>query len=299
MMSVYTVIKFFLVVGWLLGMGWLIRFEAFPHLFEETARGYEALTRDVPALSDNWMRVMAGDKHVGYLHSSTQIDEANGREELALESDLVLRIRLGGTERILKLESEVRLNERSEFLHSRLWCSIGGMLEGEMSLRPEEGSDAFDLTLHIEFEELPEMRISRVIEIPQNVIVASPMLDNGLRSLRPGQTMRFRTLDPFSADGGIRTLVLRGEEVSEEERAQFDEDRGEVRKISMVLGDLTMNAWMDEYGRTLRQETPLGVTLVLSTPRESVQIPKGSALDFQDLLSNSPMSSFPQLPVAP
>lgn len=298
-MPLFSVIKYTLVLGWILAMGWLIRFEAFPHWFEDFSRGYPALTRDLPALRDNWMKVFAGDKHVGYLNSTTQLVEEDSREEVSLASQLLLRLRWGGEVRIMKLRSEVRLNEQSHLLNSRLEGSIGGVLDGSMTLRPEEGGSRFRLSVLVEFKDLPDIRFSRPIEVPSNVIVASPMLDNGIRSLRPGETMRIRTLDPFSADGGIRTLVLRGEKDPDWEETTMEGETLAVRKITLTMGELTMNAWLDEYGRTLRQETPFGLTLVLSTPSDSVQIPDDAALDFQDLMSNSPLPSFSTFPETP
>jgi hypothetical protein len=280
-------------------MGWLIRFEAFPHWFEETSRGYETLTHDLPALRDSWMKVFADDRHVGYVHSSTQIEEVEGREQLALNSQMVLRLLLGGEPRMLRFHSEVRLNGDSEFLRSSLSCSISGLLKGEISLEPEPGDTRYRMRLEMELETMPDVRLSRLIEVPRDVIVASPLLDNGLRALRPGQVMRIRTLDPFSVDGSTRTLVLRGEKDDGWNEVTMDGERLDVRKVSMTLGDIRLNAWLDEYGRTLRQETPFGLTLVLSDSNKAVQIPGENSLDFSELLNRSPLSSFSEFPVAP
>ena len=291
--------KTLLVLTWLAAMGWLIRFEAYPNMFEDTARGYEELTRDLPALRDTWMKVIAGNRHVGYVHSSTHIDESDEQEHLVLSSQMVLRLDFGGIERILRLTSEVRLNAQSEFLSSTLRCSASGLMNGEMTLRPEPNDTRFRLKLDVSLENAPDIRLSRLIDIPEDVIVASPLLDNGLTSLRPGQTLRIKTLDPFSADGSTRTMVLRGEKDNEWENVTLDGEELDVRKVSVTLGEIKLYAWLDEYGRTLRQETPFGLVLVNSDSQQAVQLPDENAFDFRELLNRSPLSSFSDFPVTP
>jgi hypothetical protein len=298
-MSFSSTSKTLVILVWLIAVGWLIRFQAFPHWLEETARGYEALTRDLPALRDSWLKVFSGDQHVGYVHSSTQIEEIDSTEQLALNSQMVLRLRLNGEERILRLTSDVRLNAQSEFLNSNLKFSVSNLVNGEMTLIPEENDTRFRLSLEVNPMGGREIRLTRLVEVPDDVIVASPLLDNGLISLRPGQTLRIRTLDPFSADGSTRTLVLRGERDNDWKNVTLDGETLEVRKVSMTLGDIRLNAWLDEYGRTLRQETPFGLTLVYSDSRRAVQIPDENMLDFHELLNGSPLSSFSRFPVTP
>jgi hypothetical protein len=296
-MSAFPLLKTLLWVIWIVSMGWLIRFEAFPQWFEETARGYETLTHDLPALRDSWMKVFAGEEHVGYVHSATQVQEQDGQEQLFMESRLVLNLRLTEERRVLYLDTQVTLDGNARFLRSRLWGSITGLLQGEMSLTPTETPNRFRLDLDLKIANVPDVSFSRTVEVPPDVIVASPLLDNGFRSLRPGQTLRFRTLDPFSADGSTRMLVLRGEDGADWNDVEMDGEILEVRKVSATLGEITVTAWLDSYGRTLRQETPFGLTLMLSDARKAVEVPEDAALDFQQLLQHSPLSPYSNLPV--
>jgi hypothetical protein len=92
-------------------------------------------------------------------------------------------------------------------------------------------------------------------------------------------------------------LVLRGEDGADWNDVEMDGEILEVRKVSATLGEITVTAWLDSYGRTLRQETPFGLTLMLSDARKAVEVPEDAALDFQQLLQHSPLSPYSNLPV--
>jgi hypothetical protein len=65
------------------------------------------------------------------------------------------------------------------------------------------------------------------------------------------------------------------------------------------MGEITLRAWVDDYGRVMRQETPFGLVLVASTAQQAMQIPSGNAVEPLSLLKNNLITSWPPMPIPP
>lgn len=297
----YRILKSVIIAVWIGCTAWLIRFEAYPQWFEDTVQGYKELARELPAIRDSWLKVMVEDKHVGYAHSSTQIDEKDGEEVIVMSSQLYLRLLMPTGISDLRMRSEIRLDAREEFQASTLRFFLQDFVDGEINLnRVDARKNLVSIVGEVKVLQLPPFKIDRTFELPSEAIVSSPLLDFGLSQLKPGEELRIRTLDPFSFGGSTQTLVLRGE--AQEVWPEGPEGTEiKVYKVSMNLDqyNLSMNAWIDEYGRVLRQETPFGVHLVYSTSSQAGQIPEESALELNTFLSSSPIPTLQALPFTP
>lgn len=103
-----------------------------------------------------------------------------------------------------------------------------------------------------------------------------------MRNLRAGQQLRMRTLDPLSLSGETREMVLRGEG---DDRIVLRNGREhEARRMSMTVGDMSMNVWVNEHGLVLKQETPFGLTMEVGEVSEVIRIPETNALNLLELL---------------
>jgi len=300
-LCMFRILKTVILAVWIGCTAWLIRYEAYPELFEDTVQGYRALARELPAIRDSWLKVMEGDRHVGYAHSSTQIDEQDGEEVIVMSSQLYLRLRAQTTADILELRmrSEIRLDAREEFKDSSLRIFVPDLATGSLTIeRVNPGDDRVRLQAKLEILNLPPFSFDQTFALPGEAIVASPLLDIGLSRLRKGEELRIRTLNPFAFDGSTQTLLLRGEG-SETWPEGPEGEPITVSMVTMELEDVTLRAWVDEFGRVLRQETPLGFHLEYSTSSQAVQVPDDAALDLNTFLSSSPLPSLPALPFTP
>ena len=91
-MPMSALCKLLLLSVWLGCMGWLLRFEAYPEWFTGDALGYKTLSKQMPALRDSWMKLSYDGQHVGYSHSSVEMEEVDQEEQLLLRNTLFLRV---------------------------------------------------------------------------------------------------------------------------------------------------------------------------------------------------------------
>jgi len=269
-----------LVLGaWLGSMGWLIRFEAYPHLFDETVQGYRELSRDLPAIRDTWMKVFSNGDHVGYLHSFIEMKDVKGEEELNMTTELVLRIYFNGRKETLRFNNTIRLNARHELLGSESGFFLAG-LSGDLFLTPLEKPGEYEMKI-----EVNDLSFNRTVSIPEEAIISSPFMDQGLRSVKSGQTLRVRAVDPFSMSSELTTIEIRG--ISSKTTTLPGENQTlKVTRVETHFDDLVVVSDVDQFGRILWQKTPFGLTFRISTADQAVDIPDHHALDPAELFSS-------------
>lgn len=275
MTGITLLLKSALLLIWLGSLGWLIRYEAFPHWFEDTVQGYRTLTRDLPAVRDSWMKIYAGDVHVGYANSSVELEEVDGREELILQSQFQLMVEMPDGIHPLRVSSSVHIHSQQHLAHFTVQFHFQRM-QGGVEGRRAEG-DQFDVELRA-----GNAQMRRRLTIPRDVVINSPFAEAAMRNLRTGQQVRMRTLDPLSLGGETREMILRGE--GQERIALRNGREVDARRMSMTLGDVTMGVWLNEYGMVLKQETPFGLTMEMGDVSEAIRIPDENALNLLDLL---------------
>jgi hypothetical protein len=95
------------------------------------------------------------------------------------------------------------------------------------------------------------------VEIPDDVVVYSPMVQMALTKLRPGQTYSLKTMDPLTMDPTTVSIkAIRREPLALGTNRWDDATVLEIRDRDIVI-----QTWIDSAGRVLRQETPFGWTL--------------------------------------
>lgn len=265
----WTFLKLALFSLWLGALSWLIRREAFPHLFEDGAAGYRTMMRELPAVRDQWMKVLADGQHVGYANSSLELEEVDQQEELVLRSQFVILLRMPNGPEQIRFTS--RVNIRSDqtlrgFDAKVQFQTLEGTVQG---LRAER--DQFDVTLS-----LGTLGMQRRVTIPDHAVISGPFGEFGMAPLRPGQEMRMRTFDLFSLSGESSDVFLRGEAI-ETLRTGLGEQ--ETFRILVSSGEISFRVWINEFGQVIRQETPFGLTLEAATVQDAIRIPREAALD--------------------
>jgi hypothetical protein len=275
MSGISAFLKLILLLAWLGSMGWLIRYEAFPHWFEDTVQGYRTLTRDMPAVRDSWMKIYSGDVHVGYANSTVELEEVDGREDLVLKSQFQLMVEMPDAVTPLRVSSAVHIRNQHQLSHFEVQFHFQRM-QGHVEGRRVEG-DVFEVELSA-----GNAQMRRRVTIPPDVVLNSPFAETAMRNLRPGQQLRMRTLDPLSLSGETREMVLRGGGSGKITLRNGSEH--EARRMTMTVGDMTVNVWINEHGMVLKQETPFGLTMEAGEVSEAIRIPEENALNVLDLL---------------
>jgi len=235
------------------------------------------------------MKIMAEDRHVGYINSSIELEDRGGDEVLVMASQVHLRMNLQGLTEILRVSNRVILSARHELLSSESSFSLGRM-SGELLLEPTGRGEMFDMRVVFN-----DISFNRQIRIPEGVVLFSPLLDSSIREVRPGRSYRLRTVDPFSFTGELQTIEVRGLATKRIEM-ETDEREMEVTVVEVTAGELTIRMLVDEFGRVIRQETPLGLVFVHSPAQTAMKVPDENALDPMALLSGGALAPWMNLP---
>lgn len=289
-MLLQRLIKYLIITVWLVAMGWLVRYEAFPHWFEDTIQGYRTLTRDLPAVRDSWMKVLLDGQHVGYSNSTIEMEEVDGQEDLIMRSQLFLHIHMGSRIEHLRLTSRVNVRNGQDLMSFNVGFQLSEYI-GEVKAVRVENND-FDLEMRL-IPFMGDARMQRRIQISDQAIISGPLLDAGLRNLRPGQELRMRAMDPFSVTGELQEILLRGE--GPDTIQTSDGETHHLHRVSMRSGDIVVQAWLTDTGQTIRQETPFGLVLESATVHQAVQVPDQNAVRLSQLLASPNIPGIPGL----
>jgi hypothetical protein len=119
-----------------------------------------------------------------------------------------------------------------------------------------------ELTIRSGDRERTEKRtLSRPIVLPLNLYYSL-----ATRGLESGKTYRLSLFDPLTLTEGEAEI-----EVLDPEIVQWGSHEEEAFRLQTRFSGLTTTAWINEEGQILREETPLGWTLVKETPGSSLQ----------------------------
>lgn len=244
---------------WLPAMVWLFRFEAFPHLFAHSMGGYREILADSPLVKDSWMRIMFDGVQIGYSHTLMDMNEDVPSEDYTLENETVLDMNIMGESQRLRVTAVAALDALYRLERFRFALTSDARyafrLEGKRLVE-----DTFDIVIYS-----PAGRQNFNMDIPDDVIVHSPLLEMNMASMRPGQEMHVKTLDPTSM-GVIDVTVraLRRETLDHQGRSVDTMVMASEYQGARVL------SWVDADGNVLRQETPFGWVMEACTPEEAV-----------------------------
>lgn len=257
---------------WLFLTGWLIRYEAFPQWFTDYAPGYRSLFRSGPLILDTWMQVEFRNTPVGYSHTWVDSDVESPQAAYTLHNQTVLNLKLleqvqwvniiaGAT-----LDADYKLQKFYAVLSSRVYVTrLDGQRIGAntFSVRIRTGSGEQTVNLNV----------------PDDVILYSPATEMVLAGLKPGESLTLRVLDPLTVTvSDVRVEALRREKLSLAGREH------EATVLRLVYQGLETLSWIDSEARVLRQETPFGWTMTLSSEKD-VSAFKQDAAKADDLLS--------------
>jgi hypothetical protein len=238
---------------------WLVRFEAFPEYFTARSAGYRSLVDLGTLLTDQWTVISYEGAPIGYSHTQMVTHEEREEQDVSrIQNRTVLQLKVLGvpqqitTLATVGLDPDQRLQSFDFVLNARQYHAVikARRLSGQ-TFEVEIGGKAG--------------RTTTTIEIPDDVVIYSPMTELAMRRLRPGQTYRIRTLDPVTLQ--VANVITRA--VGREVIAHRGEDVSAMR-LEVAYQGMTVSSWMDEKGRILRQETPLGWVMEAATQEEAM-----------------------------
>lgn len=271
--------------------GWLIRYEAFPEKFSEAASGYRALLQRGPLILDSWMQIESQGSPIGYSHTwiDTNLEcsprRSPGDEDFyVVRNQTVLNFRIMGQEQRIGVTADAVLDDQyclqkfSAVMSSSLYTT---RIEGK---RSQKG--LFDITI-----KTPAAQRRFEMEIPDEVVIYSPMTEMAMKQLAPGESVRLKTIDPLSL-----TVADVKVEAVRRENMVYDGKNYETTVLSVSYQGMIINSWVDDNGRTLRAETPFGWVMRASPPREILSRRRQSS-DGADLFASMSVPFRGRIPV--
>lgn len=251
----------FIVLLWAGAMFWLIRYEAFPHLFTHRISGYRNIFSSAPVLMDSWMKIIFDGHHIGYSHTVVDVDDQSVPQQYIVQNETRMNLNIMGQMQRISADVSARLDMTyalREFAFEMRAEQYSIRLKG---IRAEDG--LFD----VEIQSPGGIQKTRM-EIPDDVVIHSALLEVGLGSMSPGEVMRVRTLDPT-------TLSLMDMEVRALRREELNGQRALV--LSSTVQGVEFTSWVDDKGNLLRQETPFGWVLEAAEDTEATAFERDGA----------------------
>ncbi|MBM4148092.1 MAG: transglutaminase domain-containing protein [Lentisphaerae bacterium] len=242
--------KALIVAAWLGFAAWFVRHEAFPEWFTSAAGGYDRLVPSDVMVDETWMRVLVNGQPVGYAHSGVERDSENPVHNTILKSDMHLLVSMMGERQNLRvnmtanLDVLMRLQDFSfDFSSAGYAMKIRGVRRDGNSYRVSMRTGGVSNSLDI--------------EIPDDVVLYSPMIQLRLKQLKPGRSLTLKTMDPMT----MQPTVIHFEALRHEPVTVGGVTYPEATLIEAKHRDMAVKTWLDGEGMPLKQETPFGWTL--------------------------------------
>jgi len=234
---------------WLAGMFWLIRFEAYPEWFTHSLSGYDDLLGRDTLISTTWMRVIQDGKPVGYSHTSVDVDDGNALRHIIYENRTHVRLEVMGHSQLIQVVASAYL-DMSYRMQQFEFSMHTGVIDMEVT-----GQRAEDHWFNLRITTAGTVRTMR-LEIPDDVLVQSPMTVMAVRRLKVGEYVNIRTLNPLTLSR--ETAIVRAVAA---ESIETDEGPILATRLEIEYMGGSSKAWINAEGEFLRQETPMGWTL--------------------------------------
>lgn len=259
-----------ITVAWIVMMGWLVRYEAFPEYFTHTLGGYKSLLSSDVLIQDNWMKILLKGQPIGYSHTTVETQEQDPMAYYRVLNRSYMRLKVMGITQPVYVDTTAYVDISQTLQGFDFMMSSRGQ-RVNISAHRSTG-DTFETTVttghHVQRSK---------VEVPPDVVLYSPMTEMGLRSLKPGQSLMIRTLDPASMSPvnlNVKAVALETIEVGGVSH--------ETTRLEMEYQGASIRSWLNDQGVMVRQETPFGWTMEACTSSEAfeaVSPKKGSAPD--------------------
>ncbi len=181
-----------------------------------------------------------------------------------------LTLNLLGRERRVRMEGSAETGRKGELRGFTFRLTTSSRRSPfETTVTGEVNGD--ELHLRIRSGTSPE-RLERRIVVEPIVLPLTLYYTLAARGLTPGETYRLRLFDPMTVSEGDATITIRDPEI-----VRWGGREEEAHRLQTTFAGLTTTAWVNARGEVLKEETPLGWTLLKEAPGSSLHAQVGSA----------------------
>jgi hypothetical protein len=284
-----TVVIVTLVI-WVVTIGWLLRYEAFPSYFTRTLAGYKEMLSSDILMSDSWMLITFNDTPIGYSHSSIEVNDVDPVLYYGIKNEMQLKMPLMGEQHEVNVITTAHLDimhqlQRFTFSMSSKAADSRKRKENLMEIKATRlKKNTFGASITS-----PHSTQRSWIEIPPDVVIHSPMTEMALKNLRVGQTMAIKTLEPST----FSTTVIQVKAIRKE-KLTLGDTTYDATLLSTDYHGVDVASWIDSSdGSILKQETPFGWNMHRCTPSEALDAVLGESTE--DLLKGMSVSCIGQM----
>ncbi len=242
----------------------LARYEAFPEFFTNTLRGYNGVIDETILMQESWSRILVDDIPAGYSHTSMNVDDEGTERNIEINNRTQLK--LSFFSQPIGVLAHTTLQLSPDYILQSFECSVSSR---GMSIRVTGKREEDQRFLISTFS--GESKTEQTVEIPDDVVLYSPFNALAMRHLRPGQSLSIKTMDPLSL---TPTRILARAE--EEEMLTVGDEFIAATRMACAYHSMQFKLWVDERGRVVRQETPLGWVIESASSEKALDAVAGN-----------------------
>ena len=227
---------------------------------------------------EQWMKIYLAGQPIGYTQTILDVDDKSPDAAYELTTNASINIPgFGGDgNRRFRISGDVRFDGSYRVQSFGVAATDGKMRFVARGKRLER--DLFEVE-----HGLKDALSTTTVRIPDDAIVQSPQFDLILKRLRPGQHLWLKVMDPLTMSPSRMKIAAKEYEIITLNSGR----RVTALRLEVTQQSGPINAWVDQQGQMLRQETPFGLTLETCTAQEALTLEETpSGLNLQKLLTD-------------
>ena len=240
-----------------------------------TLRGGEKITDRI----EEWWAVFHRGEKIGYA-TQTITPKVHGYE---IHDYSMLRLQLLGTTQIatmravVAVDSEWALQQFDFELRSRdmHFSARGHVAPGKLSVETVSAG-------HATTRDIP------LTQPPYVLAALKPYV--ATQQLEPNKEYHFWTFDPATLSQQVTTIVIEAREL-----VRIGDRREPAMRVRQQFKGISVISWLDGRGRTLKEESPAGLSLLRQSPEEARSLSRSRSLSL-DLIAQTSIASDVPIP---
>ncbi|MBU1356312.1 MAG: transglutaminase-like domain-containing protein [Candidatus Edwardsbacteria bacterium] len=236
---------------WVVSLGW------FGYQKAGCQKPVVTLQGDTTAYKETWHGIYFSGQKAGYSVTVSQSLDGGGRQ---VSNRAFLRINMMDTPQQIKTVTSYQL-DRNFYLQDFDFVMEGA---AEINVHGRVNGQQLDIDVTTGGQKQRQtIKLDGPVYLPDAI---EPMIAN--KSIKKGSKYNFSTFDPTSLS--LQPAVI---EVMEQESLKIADRSHWATKLSLEMAGTTSTIWVDSAGNTLKENGPLGITLIWEPKETALRIP--------------------------
>jgi hypothetical protein len=236
-----------------------LRFEAYPTWFTRTIDGYSGLLPENTLARESWAQVQIDGQPAGFVHNLYVLDDDGPVPIQEISTRMQMRVRILKQTQNIRIHSKIQLDRDYAPTYFHVTAATESFSIRVSGERIQKQRYAISM-------QSGENHTERTITIPDHAVLYNPIYESVLKDMKPGKALSIETLDPLTLET-VKIVIKAGD-------AEIIESEGQNIKAIPLMSrwrGMEFRSWVDKDGNFIKQETPLGWTIVAATQEEAMQ----------------------------